>query len=94
MENEIYEYSEEKRGFSRESSIVERVRRIEKELTGHADATKRSRIVQTGTVILTRVGLALVHVRLASRSCESLRAVTSKGAGRIHANSVVLARRT
>lgn len=38
------------------------------------------------------MGFALVHVRFASRPRESLRAVTSERAGRVHANTVVLAR--
>lgn len=38
------------------------------------------------------MGFALVHVRFASRPRESLRAVASERAGRVHANTVVLAR--
>lgn len=38
--------------------------------------------------------LALVHVGLASWTRESLRAVAREGAGRVHADAVVLARGT
>lgn len=38
------------------------------------------------------MGFALVHVRFASRPRESLRTVASERAGRVHANTVVLAR--
>lgn len=38
------------------------------------------------------MGFALVHVRFASRPRKSLRAVASERAGRVHANTVVLAR--
>lgn len=60
-------------------------------LTRHADTSERPRIVQAGAVVLTGMGLALVHVRLAPWSCESLRAVAAEGAGRVHADTVVFA---
>lgn len=62
-------------------------------LTRHADASESPRIVQAGTVVLARMRLALVHVRLASRPSESLRAIAREGSGRVHADAVVLAGR-
>lgn len=62
-------------------------------LTGHADASKGPRIVQAGTVVLTGMGLALVYVRLASWTGESLGAIAREGPGCVHADTVVLAGR-
>lgn len=61
-------------------------------LTRHADAAEGSRVVETGAIVLTGMGFALVHVRFASRPRESLRTVAGERAGRVHANTVVLAR--
>lgn len=63
-------------------------------LTRHADATEGARIVETRAVVLAGMGLALVHVCLASRPRESLRAVAGERARRVHANAVVLAGRS
>lgn len=60
--------------------------------TRHADAAEGSRVVETGAIVLTGMGFALVHVRFASRPRESLRTVAGERAGRVHANTVVLAR--
>jgi hypothetical protein len=59
-------------------------------LTGHADASEGARVVQAGAVVLTRMRLALIHVRLAARSREALRAVAGKRARRVDAHAVVL----
>lgn len=68
---------------------------INKELrTWHTDASEGPWIVETGSVVLARVRLALVDVGLAPRSGESLGAVAGERARRVHAHSVVLARRT
>lgn len=62
-------------------------------LTRHADTSESPRIVQAGTVVLAGMRLALVHVRLASRPGESLRAIAREGPGGVHTDPVVLAGR-
>lgn len=74
------------------SSSVTLERGKKSSLTRHADAAEGSRVVETGAIVLTGMGFALVHVRFASRPRESLRAVASERAGRVHANTIVLAR--
>lgn len=63
-------------------------------LTRHADASESPGIVQTGSVVVTRMRLALVDVCLASGTGESLRAIARKTTRSVDANSVVLARRS
>lgn len=60
--------------------------------TWHTDASKRPWIVETGSVIPAGVRLTLVDVGLAARSGEALGTVAGERAGRVHANTVVLAR--
>jgi hypothetical protein len=60
-------------------------------LTRHTNASERSRIVQTGSVVVARMGFAFVHVGLASWSGEALGAVAGEAAGGVDADAVVLA---
>jgi hypothetical protein len=60
-------------------------------LTRHADASEGARVVEARAVVPAGVGLALVHVGLAARPRESLRAVAREGARGVDADAVVLA---
>lgn len=64
------------------------------QLTWHADTPKCSGIIKTGTVVLTGMRLALVDICFTSWSRESLGTVAGKRTRCIHADSIVLARRT
>ena len=63
-------------------------------LTGHADASESSSLVDAGSLVHAGVGLALVDVDLAPATSETGRAVAPVRARSVHANSAVFARRS
>lgn len=65
-----------------------------RKLTWHTDTSEGARIVQTGTVVLTRVRLTLVDVGLTARTGEPLGAVAHERTRRVDADTVVFARRS
>ena len=62
--------------------------------TRHADAAEGAAFIEAGAVILAGIRIALVDVDLAARSREAPRAVALERSRRIHAEAVVLARRS
>jgi hypothetical protein len=66
-------------------------RRKRARLTGHADASEGSRIVEAASLVLARMTLAFVDVRLASRSGEALGAIARERTRCVDAYTVVLA---
>ena len=63
-------------------------------LTWHADAAESAALVDAGALVHAGVALALVDVDLAPRAREAGLAIAAVGAGRVHAEAVVLAGRT
>lgn len=74
--------------------IVDPTTNNDKTLTRHAHASESARVVQAGAIVPARVALTLVHVGLAARASEADRTVARERPGRVHADTVVLARRT
>lgn len=60
----------------------------------HAHTPESTRIIQAASVVMAGMRFALVHVRLTPRTSESLGTVAGKRSGRIHADSIVLTRRS
>lgn len=51
-------------------------------------------LIQTSTIVLAGIGVALVDVDLAARSVEAARALAPEGARRVDTNAAMFARRT
>lgn len=63
-------------------------------ITWHADAAESAWIIETTSLVLARMRLALVDVRLAARTGEALTAVAGERAGNVDADTVVFAGRS